>query len=217
MIENLLLIAFIILPNLGGIVGGLITIGNLPWYEKLKKPSWRPPNWAFGPIWTAIYSLIGYSSYLIFKSGDWREDTIQKALLVYGTDLLVNWLWTPIFFGVKNIKLALYDIVLLDAITVVNAFLFYQINSTAGYLYIPYLIWLVLATALNYEILRDNPDAQGIKDVETTKAHNSQPCYNCRPQASPNTLQCKHCQPQITPTTSSNINYNDSVSVSVAQ
>nr|CAH7749954.1 unnamed protein product [Callosobruchus chinensis] len=198
MIQNLLVIGFIILPNLGGIVGGLITIGNIPWYEKLKKPSWRPPNWAFGPIWTAIYSLIGYSSYLIFKSGDWREDPVQKALLVYGANLLVNWLWTPIFFGVKNLKL---------------------INSTAGYLYVPYLIWLVLATALNYEILRDNPDALGIKDLETTKVQNSQPCYNCRPQttSSPSTQQCKHCQSQMTPTTPCNINHNDSVSISVAQ
>nr|CAI5866015.1 unnamed protein product [Callosobruchus analis] len=178
MIQNLLVIAFIVLPNLGGIVDGLIVIGNLPWYEKLKKPSWRPPNWAFGPIWTTVYSLIGYSSYLIFKSGDWREDPVQTALLVYGANLLVNWLWTPIFFGVKNINLALYDILLLDAITVANAFLFYQINSTAGYLYAPYLIWLVLATALNYEILRDNPDAQQINDVETTKVHKSQSSYD---------------------------------------
>ncbi|CAH1977402.1 unnamed protein product [Acanthoscelides obtectus] len=170
---DLVLIAFIIVPNLGGIIGGLVTVANLPWYEKLKKPDWRPPNWAFGPIWVVMYSLIGYSSYLIFKSGDWTKDPIRQALLVYGTDLLVNWLWTPIFFGLKNIKLALYDILLLDAVTVANALLFYHINSMAGYLYIPYMIWLVLATALNYEILRDNPDAQGIKHLEHSKVHHN--------------------------------------------
>nr|CAH7739626.1 unnamed protein product [Callosobruchus chinensis] len=99
-------IGFTILPNVGGLAGGLITRQAIEkWYDQLKKPNWRPPNWAFGPIWTSLYCGMGYASYLVWKEGDWHQEPVRTALAVYGINLVANWSWTPIFFGAKDIQL----------------------------------------------------------------------------------------------------------------
>ncbi|VEN51341.1 unnamed protein product [Callosobruchus maculatus] len=99
-------IGFTILPNVGGLAGGLITRAAIEkWYDQLKKPNWRPPNWAFGPIWTSLYCGMGYASYLVWKEGDWHQEPVRTALAVYGINLVANWSWTPIFFGAKDIQL----------------------------------------------------------------------------------------------------------------
>lgn len=143
-------------PNIGGWIGGYITRRNInPWYQSLKKPNWTPPNWAFGPVWTSLYCTMGYSSYLVWRDGGGFEGA-SLPLAVYGMNLALNWSWTPLFFGAHNIKLALYEIVALWGSTVAVAITFYKVNSTAGYLIIPYLAWNSLAMALNYTIYRDN-------------------------------------------------------------
>ncbi|KAJ8679921.1 hypothetical protein QAD02_015708 [Eretmocerus hayati] len=146
----------VILPNVGGWLGGLITRNNLtPWYESLKKPSWKPPNWAFGPVWTGIYCSMGYASYMVLQdSGSWKNAAMP--LSVYGANLALNWAWTPIFFGAHNIKLALYELTALWGCTAALSLVFYRVNTTAGLLIIPYLAWSTLAWSLNYVIYRDN-------------------------------------------------------------
>lgn len=144
-----------ICPNIGGWIGGYIAKKNMPWYESLKKPSWTPPNWMYGPIWTSVYSGIGYSSYMV-----WRDcggfSGAALPLSVYGLNLSLNWAWTPIFFGTHNIKLALCEIALLWGSTVALGIVFYQAKPLAGYLILPYLIWTSFAAALNYVLYRDN-------------------------------------------------------------
>lgn len=150
------IIGAIIYPNVGGWAGSYITRKNIkPWYESLKRPSWTPPNWAFGPVWTTIYCSMGYSSYLVWRDGGGFSEAIIP-LSIYGTNLILNWSWTPLFFGLHNIKWALYEITLLWGSTVAMGISFYNVNPIAGYLIVPYLVWSSFATALNYVIYRDN-------------------------------------------------------------
>jgi len=153
-------VAAIVHPNIGGFAGGFITRKNInPWYESLKKPSWTPPKLAFAPIWTTIYSSMGYASYLVWRDGGGFEGA-ALPLSIYGVNLALNWTWTPLFFGAHNIKLALYEIVVLWGTTAAMGIAFHRVNPLAGYLIAPYLAWNSLAVALNYVIYRDNPTSQ---------------------------------------------------------
>ncbi|KAF5909385.1 translocator protein, partial [Clarias magur] len=94
------------LPHVGGLLGGYITRREVKtWYTTLNKPSWRPPNSAFGVVWTTLYTGMGYGSYLVYKElGGFTEDAVVP-LGLYGLQLALNWAWTPIFFGAHKIKL----------------------------------------------------------------------------------------------------------------
>ncbi len=96
--------AIILLPNLGGVLGGLLTKDAIrKWYSKLKRPALAPPNWVFGPVWTTIYACMGVSSYLIFKEGGLAARAFP--LSVFGAQILLNWIWSPIFFRWHRIDL----------------------------------------------------------------------------------------------------------------
>ncbi|XP_043254455.1 translocator protein [Colletes gigas] len=162
---NFPLVIAVLHPNIGGWIGGYITKKNIkPWYESLKRPTWTPPNWVFAPVWTTLYCTMGYSSYLVWKdAGSYREAAIP--LSIYGANLILNWSWSPLFFGLHNLKLALYEIAVLWGSTVAMGIAFYNVNPIAGYLVIPYLAWNSLAAALNYVIYRDNkPMIEDITD-----------------------------------------------------
>lgn len=107
--------AAVILPNIGGWAGSIITRNNLkPWYESLKKPAWNPPNYVFAPAWTAIYSQIGYASYLVYEdllaAGNGFDQTAQVALALYANQMALNWAWTPIFFKFHSLKWVCYSL-----------------------------------------------------------------------------------------------------------
>ena len=135
-----------------GIIGSLFTAPSIPtWYATLAKPEWNPPSWVFAPVWTTLYALIGIAAFLV-----WRKRTfdgrVNFALGVYGVQLILNALWSIIFFGMKNPKLAFFEILVLDAFIVATIVLFYRIRKSAGFLLVPYLLWALFATYLNYTI-----------------------------------------------------------------
>ncbi|KAG8438637.1 hypothetical protein GDO86_004992 [Hymenochirus boettgeri] len=148
-----------LLPHVGGIMGGLITRKEVKtWYATLVKPSWRPPNWMFGPVWTGLYTSMGYGSYLIYKELGGLTDKAVVPLGLYATQLALNWAWTPIFFGAHKMGWGLVDLILLTKTAAVTTISWYSINHTAAYLMFPYLAWLALASSLNYCVWRDNKD-----------------------------------------------------------
>lgn len=120
------------------------------WYEALIKPSWNPPNWLFGPVWTVLYTLIGYAGYLA-----WRSSTVGQryvAFGIYAIQLLLNSLWSPLFFGYHSPSFALVNIVAQWVAISLNIVAFYRIKPAAGLLLVPYLLWVTFALVLNASI-----------------------------------------------------------------
>ena len=137
---------------LPALFGSLFMIGTIDsWYASLNKPWFTPPNWVFGPVWTALYLLIGISLYLIWIS---RTNTFRKttALSFFGIQLVLNALWTPVFFSAQSIPFSLIIIFALDIIVIITLWRFYELEKRAGYLLIPYLTWLCIATLLNLSV-----------------------------------------------------------------
>jgi translocator protein len=101
----LIVLAFCLFPNLGGFVGSFITTNSIPeWYEKLDLPDWRPPNWLFAPVWIFLYTSMGFASYLVWRDGDGFRGKARWPLVVYLIQLALNWAWTPVFFGARNLE-----------------------------------------------------------------------------------------------------------------
>ncbi|GAC1679506.1 MAG: tryptophan-rich sensory protein [Steroidobacteraceae bacterium] len=124
------------------------------WYERLKKPSWRPPNRLFAPVWTVLYLMIAVAGWLV-----WRDAGFAGAgwpLAVYALQLILNAAWTPLFFGLHRPDLGCIDIVLVWASIIATIVLFYPIHVGAALLLVPYLAWTTFATALNFAVWRLN-------------------------------------------------------------
>lgn len=127
---------------------------NNPWYYALRKPSFQPPGWVFGPVWTILYTLMGVSFFIILRSSG--ENKI-RALVIFGIQLILNFLWTYLFFNVNNLRYSLIDILILDFFVIWNIIEFYKINKTARMLLVPYILWLSVATTLNISLITLNP------------------------------------------------------------
>jgi len=142
------LVASLLLPlGIGGIAG-MFTSEAIPgWYASLNQPSFNPPNWVFGPVWTTLYTILGISFFLIWKLPASKERNL--AILVFLVQLLLNFCWSFFFFYFKMIGLALIDILALWTMIVVMLVRFYKLKPIASYINIPYLLWVSFATALN--------------------------------------------------------------------
>lgn len=135
-----------------GILGSFFTVSSIPtWYQTLNKPFFSPPNFVFGPVWTFLYIVMGISLYLAL-SGKGKGER-EKAIRIFGVQLILNALWSIIFFGMRNPTLALVDIVALWIAIILTIKAFSKINKLAGIFLIPYLIWVSFAAILNFAIV----------------------------------------------------------------
>ncbi len=144
----------LLLPQLAGAIGASFTVNSIPtWYKFLNKPSFSPPNWIFGPVWLTLYFMMGVAVYL-----NWIKKSKQAKFNVrlFFIHLFFNLIWTPIFFGAKNLFLALIIIIIILFTIVIQIILFWKVNKISSLLLIPYLLWVTFASFLNYWIWRLN-------------------------------------------------------------
>ena len=139
-----------------GFLSGFATQSSVnDWYLSLNKPSYNPPNWIFGPVWTLLYILMGIAAGIVWAKGFYHI-WVKTALYNFGFQLLFNALWSVVFFGFKNPFWALLVILFLLALILVTIKWFNVVSRTAAYLLIPYFLWVCFATILNYRIWEMN-------------------------------------------------------------
>ncbi len=149
------LVISIILAQGSGLIGSIFTASSVnTWFETIYKPTWNPPSWIFGPVWTMLYLLMGIAAYIIWQ----KKDIVgtKMALSVYGIHLVFNSLWSILFFGLKNPQLAFFEIIFLLILIIITTMLFWKIDRRAGALMFPYIAWVSFATVLNYTIWQLN-------------------------------------------------------------
>ncbi len=136
---------FVGLTLLVGAVDGLLTAPAIrTWYLALARPPGTPPNWLFGPVWTVLYAMIAVAAWLV-----WQKPWHRRALLLWGWQLLANALWTPIFFGLHLIGVALLEVLVLLLLAGLTTVAFARLSRPAALLMLPYLAWTCYATYLN--------------------------------------------------------------------
>lgn len=129
-----------------GFISGLISMGGIKNFNSLIKPFLSPPGFIFPIVWTILYILMGISSYLIYNENDYYS---SFSLKIYALNLFVNFLWSPLFFGLGLRLFSFIWIVVLDIVVSYMIYNFYKVNKKAAYLQIPYLVWCIYATYLN--------------------------------------------------------------------
>jgi len=146
------LFVFVAVCELAGIVGTVFTAPSITgWYAGLAKPAFNPPDWIFGPVWTVLYALMGVAAYLVYQQG-FKRPEVKRALTVFFVQLLLNALWSIVFFGVHMILGALVVIVLLWAMILATILVFRGISKAAANLLVPYILWVSFATVLNISL-----------------------------------------------------------------
>lgn len=145
-----------------GFISGLVSGSGEEnsWYQLLDKPSFQPPGYIFGIVWTILYCMIGFAFALVVSA---RGAKLQiLAIVLFLIQFALNLAWSPIFFGQQQVTTALYLIIVIWLSVAATIYIFAKIRPLAAWLMIPYLLWLSFAAALNYEIDRLNPDAESI-------------------------------------------------------
>ena len=146
------LIIAILISELAGSIGSLFTFPSITgWYTTLAKPELAPPNWVFGPVWTTLFALMGIASFIVWRKG-WSHKKVRVALTFFVIQLILNTFWSIIFFGMHNPGGAFIEIIFLWFAILATLISFYKISKGAGYLLVPYLLWVSFAAYLNYSI-----------------------------------------------------------------
>ncbi len=145
----------VIICQMAGVIGSVFTADAIPdWYATLAKPEFSPPNWVFAPVWITLYTLMGISLYLVWNK---RKKDTTPALLVFFAQLVLNTIWSIVFFGLQSPFYAFIIIIFLWVLIAGSIYFFYRISKTAAYLLIPYILWVSFAALLNYYIFALNP------------------------------------------------------------
>jgi tryptophan-rich sensory protein len=136
----------------GALVGYSTAGGDSAWYQSLAKPSWTPPSWVFGPVWTMLYAAMGVAGWRVWRRGGWAAQS--APLMAFVAQLLLNFAWSFLFFGARQIGWALIEIGALWVAIVATIWLFRGVDRPAAWLLVPYLGWVTFATALTAAIYR---------------------------------------------------------------
>jgi tryptophan-rich sensory protein len=146
----------VVICLLAGFLGSIFTTPSIQtWYASLNKPSFNPPNWLFAPVWTLLFILMGISAFLVWQKG-LKKEGVKKALGFFLIQLILNILWSFLFFKFHSPFWALLDIAILWLFILLTLIKFFRINKAAGILLIPYFLWVSFASLLNYTIYKLN-------------------------------------------------------------
>jgi translocator protein len=137
-----------------GIAGGLLTQLS-PWYYDLVQPKWKPPDWSFGPVWTLVFAFICFAIAYAWDAADASQRTL--FLIALAINGILNIAWSGVFFVMKNPKLAFIELVLFWLSIVFLIWVAASISQTAALLFIPYILWVTIAGALNFHVMKLNP------------------------------------------------------------
>lgn len=146
-----LLAISIFTPFTAGILGSAFTTPAVQsWYQTIYRPTWNPPSWLFGPVWTLLYILMGVALYLVWSKKQTKGKNL--AMSIFLVQLILNAFWSVIFFGLGNFWFAFVEIVFLWLFIVLTIAQFWKINKTASLLLLPYILWVSFAAFLNFTI-----------------------------------------------------------------
>jgi tryptophan-rich sensory protein len=153
--------------SIGHILGGctgtpLVLRATKSWYRRISLPAWTPPDFVFGPTWTTLYGLMGFSLSRIAKSSGPTTNTATKLWAIH---YALNLVWAPVFFGMKRLRLGFIINLILIVTLGLTLPLFYRIDPLSAYLQVPYFFWLIFATKLNQTICQLNPTVAGINEA----------------------------------------------------
>ncbi|MGD0899452.1 MAG: TspO/MBR family protein [Thermoguttaceae bacterium] len=136
-------------------IGGAVTTPKIAiWYATLTKPSWNPPNWIFGPVWSSLYFCMAVAAWLVWRQGGFSG--AKLPLTLFAVQLVLNVLWSFIFFGLENPSLAFVEVLFLWLAIAATMVTFWRLSVIAGILFVPYLAWVAFASVLNFTIWRLN-------------------------------------------------------------
>lgn len=139
-----------------GVLSGFATQSSVDtWYAGLNKPFFNPPNWVFAPVWTVLYILMGVAAGIVWARGFYHK-WVKTALYFFGFQLLYNATWSMVFFGLQRPLAALVILLILLALIILTIRQFRIVSRTAANLMLPYLLWVLFAGVLNFEIVRLN-------------------------------------------------------------
>ena len=145
------LVVAIAICFLAAAIGGFATSSSVnDWYADITKPSWNPPDWIFGPVWTVLYLMMGVSAWLVWKKSGFKDS--GYALAVFAIQLALNTTWSVIFFGLRQPGWALVEIIVLWLSIAITIAMFHRHSKLAAGLLVPYLLWVTFAAGLNYSI-----------------------------------------------------------------
>jgi benzodiazapine receptor len=154
--EILKLVVSIIICQLAGVIGSIFTTTAIPvWYSTLIKPSFTPLNWIFAPVWTGLYLLMGISAFLVWRKG-LDNRLVNSTLRLFIIQLILNTFWSILFFGLRSPLLGLVEIILLLVAILLTILSFFRVSKIAGFLLVPYILWVSFAAILNFSIWRLN-------------------------------------------------------------
>ena len=153
----LVLVAFLAISFAVAALGSVATAGNVEgWYADAEKAPWNPPNWLFGPAWTLLYTLMSVAAWQVWRRR--RRVPVRRALTLYVVQLVLNAIWTPVFFGlypslgIAALWIALVIILALDFAVLLTMLAFWKVSRVAAWLLVPYWAWVLFATTLNWAL-----------------------------------------------------------------